>query len=475
MNDTPHPHPSADDNAPAPRGRADDSLHRDERGQVSILFVIAVIALVFLIALIFNTARQTTRKIEMQGAADSAAVAGGVWVARGMNLMVLNNNTMADVLAVMITLRSLLQTAQTMRLLLPGMAAAAAAFPPTAWMAPIFLREAARYLALSRVLQAADNTLSRQPGGFGWRVMSILDRFNQFIKTSFPFVAEAQAISFARRNGADAAIPGLLVGGQPGSLTRLLPLLPVARGPQGLLAARAADCQLKKLRWAAITVLVLTGPLSSPVAIGIYLQMVSLNVASLGGTAAALSSTVTVTRDDLLDVRDGDGRGIEDMVDDYNAEGEESGRERVDMSGFRFRTFSNAVFAPPLTWPSNPPRPMTLTDRPRAAGSATTNVSERTIEMTRPRRHLQLLAFAFGRMPDGSAIGGEQFPNPSIYGWLTFAQADVYNPTRWEMFTQDWRAKLARSRVFNERATELSGRLGLRFIRSRFWTFVNTH
>jgi hypothetical protein len=456
---------------------ANASLRDDERGQISILFVIGVVALVFLIALIYNTSKQTTRKIEMQGAADSAAVAGGVWVARGMNLMVLNNNGMADILSVMITVRALLETAQLMQKLLPGMILAAEAFPPTMWMGPILAGELARYNLLIPIMKKADSALSGHPSGLGWRIMSALDRFNQIIKTVIPFVAQEQAISFARRNGADfPVLPGLLIPGQEGSLTRPLPLFPVGRGPQGLLAARADQCQLPKLKRPAIILLALTGPLSSPVAILIFNQMLNLNVGSLGGTAAQLGR-VTITKDDVLRVRDDDGRSVEDMVEDYNKsrEDEESGGEQADISQFKFKTFSSSVFEPPLTWPSNPPRPMTLTDQPRPAGAATTNVLEQNVNLTRVRKHLQFLGVAFGRLPRGSAIGGERFPNPSPYPWFTYAQSDVYNPTRWGMFTQDWRAKLARARLFNEKVGEISQKVGLRISNSRNWTFVNNH
>src|ERR1022692_1695936 len=50
----------------------------------------------------------------MQGAADAAAVGGGAWMARGMNLMVLDNKGMADLLSVMISVHAVRQTAEAM-------------------------------------------------------------------------------------------------------------------------------------------------------------------------------------------------------------------------------------------------------------------------------------------------------------------------------------------------------------------------
>jgi hypothetical protein len=34
------------------------------------------------------------------------------------------------------------------------------------------------------------------------------------------------------------------------------------------------------------------------------------------------------------------------------------------------------------------------------------------------------------------------FENPNELGILTYAQSQVYNPTSWDMYTQDWHAKL---------------------------------
>jgi Flp pilus assembly protein TadG len=92
-------------NPRAATNAANDSFARDERGQISVLVVLAIAPFVLLVAFVFNSGVQTSRKIEMQGAADAAAVASAVTVARGMNFIVLNNNAMAEVLSLMIAVR----------------------------------------------------------------------------------------------------------------------------------------------------------------------------------------------------------------------------------------------------------------------------------------------------------------------------------------------------------------------------------
>src|SRR5205807_1401309 len=97
-------------------GRGAPSFAEDERGQISVLVILCVIPFIFLLAFIFNSARQTSRKMEMQGAADAAAVASAVTMARGMNFMVLNNNAMAETLSLMIAVRCIKNTARIMEI-----------------------------------------------------------------------------------------------------------------------------------------------------------------------------------------------------------------------------------------------------------------------------------------------------------------------------------------------------------------------
>src|SRR5262249_13084272 len=99
-----------------------NSLHHDQGGRISIFFVFGTVAFIFLIALIYNTASQSIRKIQMQGAADAAAIAGGAQAARDLNDIANNNNTMSEILTAMIVIRSMLQTVEVMEAELNGAA-----------------------------------------------------------------------------------------------------------------------------------------------------------------------------------------------------------------------------------------------------------------------------------------------------------------------------------------------------------------
>src|SRR5262245_50617175 len=88
------------------------AFHRDEGGQIIFLVLFSLFALVCLIALVVNTGDQITHKMEMQNAADAVAVSGANWVARGMNVISMNNVAMTDILAVIVIAKSLSQTAK---------------------------------------------------------------------------------------------------------------------------------------------------------------------------------------------------------------------------------------------------------------------------------------------------------------------------------------------------------------------------
>jgi hypothetical protein len=67
-----------------PRLRA---LHRDESGQISLIMVLGAVALVALLGMVVTTGDQSAVKMHAQNAVDAAALTGGAWVARGLNVI----------------------------------------------------------------------------------------------------------------------------------------------------------------------------------------------------------------------------------------------------------------------------------------------------------------------------------------------------------------------------------------------------
>ena len=61
-------------------------FHRAEGGQITMLTVFGAAILASMLGLVITTGDQVTQKIEMQNAVDAAALSGGVWIARGLNV-----------------------------------------------------------------------------------------------------------------------------------------------------------------------------------------------------------------------------------------------------------------------------------------------------------------------------------------------------------------------------------------------------
>jgi Putative Flp pilus-assembly TadE/G-like len=407
-----------------------NTLHHDEGGRISIYLVFATVAFIFLIALIYNTAHQSIRKIEMQGAADAAAIAGGTQAARDLNDIANNNNTMSEILTVMIVFRSLLQTVELMEKEVYFAALAALASIVGAEAAPPLFAFARVLRAVARVLKQIDTALSDRSRGVGWIAMKLLDNLNVGIKLDFPLWAELETGDFAKRNGADRGLHGILIPRESPAID-LLPALPIARGRKEELVDRAQASYLKYVQ-------PLPGPLAAAIAvvlpanpIAIFLGMVTYNTSNLRGS--------------------------------------------------RFTPFFSLILSlfvtGPLKWPNEPPRPMLLTDRPALDPAATMDVKESQANLSQVRKHLQYLAIAMGKMSPGSRIGGERFLNVAPYQSLTYAEADVYNPTKWSLFEQNWRVKLAPSVVLNEKVNQIVGIFGIKGIPSSIngLAFANNH
>lgn len=73
---------------------------RMRRGQVLLIVVTAMVLLASLVFFVYNLGVNTNSRIEMQNAADSAAISGSEWMARSMNIIASNNVTIARMIGV---------------------------------------------------------------------------------------------------------------------------------------------------------------------------------------------------------------------------------------------------------------------------------------------------------------------------------------------------------------------------------------
>ena len=93
----------------SPRGdRLGQRRYRGHRhGQILIVTLISLVLLTGLIFYVYNLGDQVNRRLEMQNAADAAAISGAGWMARSMNLIAMNNVTISRMVGLAIVLDSL--------------------------------------------------------------------------------------------------------------------------------------------------------------------------------------------------------------------------------------------------------------------------------------------------------------------------------------------------------------------------------
>lgn len=450
--------PIASEAAPQDAVAAPSGFVRDERGQISIFVVLCVIPFVFLLAFIFNSAKQTSRKMEMQGAADAASVASAVTMARGMNFMVLNNNAMAEVLALMIAVRCIRDTTRIMRVYVPIKAFAVC--DACLWLCDYcydLIGSIPKWYDAEATWSDIDRFINDESSGMGWRLLRVLDGLNKVVRQSFPLWAAYQARDYARKNGADFdPVYGVVFGGKSENGLALplpIPTFPVARGPEQAIAFRVEECQYPlfgMLNLVVSAVFPLIDVYSAVEAILICQALRWANINHLKGDWGLA------------------GDVFDQVVDQMP-------RDVVKYLGQIANLLGQFLGIELLDWPENPPKPMLLTDHPGNDTTDEREVDEDTRHRLRP--YLQYLGVAMGRVPRGSPIGGERFlnrPNAFVQMQFTYAQADVYNPKQWDMWTQDWRAQLVRAKLFDEKVNDI-----LQILPSLGsgldWSYINTH
>ena len=80
-------------------------LHADQRGTISIVTLLVLLVFTMLLVMITNVGRHADDKLKMQNAADSAAMTGGVMLARGLNGLAHTNHLLCEVFAITAYLR----------------------------------------------------------------------------------------------------------------------------------------------------------------------------------------------------------------------------------------------------------------------------------------------------------------------------------------------------------------------------------
>jgi len=218
-------------------------LHRDDSGQVMFFMAFGMLVLAALAFLVFNGGDQVNSQVVAQNAADAAAMGGGIWMARGYNLIAMNNVATTRLIAMAAVLEAV---GPSLELAYPNAVAIEqhlAAYPPDAWDpyrhagSPLTKEMWDQYLAaraesrncrtileqLRSNLAAMDAKYGGFPqyftafdGGVFWQAAHGLQEFSEYMVTLLPSLAQDHAVRMGRANGADTAFltpicPGLFV------------------------------------------------------------------------------------------------------------------------------------------------------------------------------------------------------------------------------------------------------------------------
>ena len=207
-------------------------LHRDEGGQISFLAVFGAVAFVSLLGLVMTTGDQVTVKMRMQDTVDAAALSGGAWIARGLNITSAFNVVQTQLVGGAILLNALASTLEWAQpivqlqnkayLACMGtlLGAAICAIPYAITTAQLFVLR-----GLVPLVRNLANKLSRCDDGAFWVVAKALEWVNRAVKASFFVLALAETESVAAANGASVAVlvPGPVFHGDVGLDSFTLP------------------------------------------------------------------------------------------------------------------------------------------------------------------------------------------------------------------------------------------------------------
>ena len=219
---------------------------RAARGQILVITLLAITLLAGLVFFVFNVGDQVNSRIQMQNAADAAAVSGAGWMARAMNVIAMDNVTEARLVSLAIVLDSVPLAAEMTvaentgpdsipRVLADQLVRGVPGSRGN------FLAEGLRCIheqmgpqtdsirAIDERFDQRDErryeggfdvgTATRWPDGSLWRAAVAMDRLSRTLADSAGLLAQANAVRFGQENGAETTM-----------LVPVLPRMPAAQG-----------------------------------------------------------------------------------------------------------------------------------------------------------------------------------------------------------------------------------------------------
>ena len=178
------------------------------------LAVFGAVALVGLLGMVMTTGDQVSQKIQMQNSVDAAALSGGAWIARGLNITSAFNLMQTQLVGGAILLQAL---DKTLPLLYLPLAINIVRWGKCAWRSlkcftnlVINLAQLQILVWVQPIVHAIAVALARCPTGLFWLVAKALELVNAGIHYSFYLIGLAESYDVARASGAKW---GILVPG----------------------------------------------------------------------------------------------------------------------------------------------------------------------------------------------------------------------------------------------------------------------
>ncbi|MBW2249274.1 MAG: Tad domain-containing protein [Deltaproteobacteria bacterium] len=192
------------------------STHDDQGGQTLIFIAIVMFALVCFFALVVNVGDRVTAKVELQNAADASVMAGGIWNARGMNMISILNVGMTECLAFIIFFKAFDKTYIATKAAIEAnklAAEAMIAMKSIPYVGPVIAAAGEIWkkclelvektsLKIAEKMNKLMKKLTKKDKGL-WKVMKVLQQFERGVKISAPIIAAYEANRIAELNGAD--------------------------------------------------------------------------------------------------------------------------------------------------------------------------------------------------------------------------------------------------------------------------------
>ncbi len=186
--------------------------HDDQGGQAFVFLAIVLFALVCFFALVINVGHRVTAKVEMQNAADAVAMSGGIWNARGLNVISVLNVGMTECLAFIIMFKAFDKTYIATKVALEANKAIAEACSSVPYIGIIckiwntcLKFEEKLFLKVAEKMNKLMKKLTKKNSGL-WKVMKVLEKAEGAVKIAFPVIAAYEANRIAELNGADPIV-----------------------------------------------------------------------------------------------------------------------------------------------------------------------------------------------------------------------------------------------------------------------------